>query len=113
MSARPLRALLILAVIGLTSTACARAVEMNTPSGQSYAVSVTNPMPHPMIVSFDDGSGERPLGTVGANRSERFVIAGNQGTTISVIAHDEGETHTVRKTVVLVPGETVQVTLSS
>lgn len=105
--------LLLTLAIAATTTACARSVDLNTDAGQSYAVSVTNPMPHAMIVSYDDGTGERLLGTVEANRSDRFVVAGSNSATISIIARDEGETHTVRKTVVLVPGETVAVRLSN
>lgn len=91
---------------------CARSVALDTDPGQTYAVNVTNPMPHAMIVSFDDGSGARLLGTVGAGRTERFVIAGSANQTVSIVAHDEAETHTVRKTIVLQPGSTVEVRLN-
>jgi hypothetical protein len=101
----PVTALVIIAALA----GCARSVALNTDPGQTYAVSVTNPMPHAMIVSFDDGSGVRLLGTVGAGRTERFVIAGSAAPTVSIVAHDEAETHTVRKTVVLQAGGTVDV----
>ena len=104
----PLVALLCVAAL----TGCARSVALDTDPGQTYAVSVTNPMPHPMIVSFDDGSGQRLLGTVQAGGTERFVIAGSANQTVSVVAHDEAETHTVRKTVVLQAGSTVDVRLN-
>lgn len=99
----------LLCAIALTG--CARSVALDTDPGQTYAVSVVNPAPHAMIVSFDDGATVRLLGTVGANRTERFVIAGAASPTISIVAHDEAETHTVRKTVVLRPGSTVEVRL--
>ncbi|HUG41878.1 MAG TPA: hypothetical protein VMM12_15420 [Longimicrobiales bacterium] len=104
----PLVALLCAA----TLVGCARSVTLDTDPGETYAVSVVNPMPHAMIVSFDDGSGARLLGTVGAGRTERFVIAGSANTTVSIIARDEAETHTVRKTVVLRAGSTVEVLLN-
>lgn len=93
-------------------TGCARSVALNTDPGEQYAVNVTNPMPHAMIVSFDDGAGMRLLGTVGAGRTERFIIAGSAAQTVSIVAHDEAETHTVRKTVVLQAGGTVDVRLN-
>jgi hypothetical protein len=102
-----------LAVLALAAglSACARGVALNTDPGQSYAVNVRNPMPHAMIVSFDDGSGERLLGTVAANRTERFIVAGTARPTITIVAKDEGDTHTVRRTVTLMAGETVEVSL--
>lgn len=103
----PLVALLCLAAL----TGCARSVALDTDPGETYAVSVTNPLSHAMIVSFDDGSENRLLGTVGARQTERFVIAGSASQTVSIIAHDEGRTHTVRRTVVLQPGGTVEVRL--
>lgn len=102
----------LLTVLVLASAAgCARSVALDTEPGQTYAVSVVNTMSHPMIVSFDDGSGVRLLGTVSAGATERFVIAGSASQTVSIVAHDEGETHTVRRTVVLQPGGTVEVRL--
>lgn len=101
----------LLALVAVLS-ACARAVSLDTDPGETYAVSVVNPMPHAMIVSFDDGTGQRLLGTVGANQTERFVIAGSSAQTVSIVAHDEGQTHTVRRTVVLQGGETVTVRLN-
>ena len=103
--------LLVLAAFMIVA-GCARSVDLSAEPGQSYAVEVVNPMPHPMIVSFDDGAGEQTLGTVPANGRERWVVAGASGRTVSIIAHDERESHTVRRTVTLVPGETVEVRLT-
>jgi hypothetical protein len=102
-----LTAVLVLAV----GTACARGVDFG-PGAQTQAINVINDMPHPMIVSFDDGTGERLLGTVAARSTDRFVIAGTAATTISVVAHDQARTHTVRRTVTLVPGGSVDVRLN-
>ncbi|HSH45752.1 MAG TPA: hypothetical protein VK966_07845 [Longimicrobiales bacterium] len=108
----PLSPLATLAVAILVAVAgCARSVELNTDPGQSYAVNVINTRSQPMVVSFDDGDGTRLLGTVGANRTERFVVAGSSSPTVSIVAEDEGRTFTVRRTVVLRVGETVDVRL--
>ena len=109
----PRLSLLVLPLLVATfATACARGVTMNPDSEPTYAISVVNEMPHAMIVSFDDGAATRLLGTVGANREERFVLAGPNRGTITVVAHDEAETHTVRRTVTLVADGTVEVRLN-
>lgn len=109
---RRLRLLALVLVTAATAAACARGVALNPDAGQSYAVNVVNEMPHAMIVSFDDGQATRLLGTVSGNRQERFVIAGAQRPTVTLIATDEADTHTVRRTVTLRLGETVDVRLN-
>jgi hypothetical protein len=109
---RRLRFLTLAALVSVSGLACARGVALDTDPGQTYAVNVVNQMGHAMIVSFDDGSGARLLGTVGANSSERFVVAGSSAATVSIVARDEGDTHTVRRTVTLIPGGTVEVRLN-
>jgi hypothetical protein len=79
---------------------------------QSYAVNVINELAEPMIVSVDDGAATRVLGTVGADRQERFVLAGAERETVTFIAVDEAETRTIRRTVTLVPGGTVEIRLN-
>lgn len=105
----PIAALVLAIMISLAG--CTRGVELNTDPGQSYAISVVNPRAQPMVVSFDDGSGTRLLGTVGAGQTERFVVAGSTSQTVSVVAEDEARTFTVRRTVVLRAGDTVEVRL--
>lgn len=109
---RRLRLLALAVLVSVAGVACARGVALDTDPGQTYAVNVVNQMPHAMIVSFDDGSGTRLLGTVGASRSERFVVAGSSAATVTIIARDEADTHTVRRTVSLIPGGTVEVRLN-
>ena len=103
---------LTLASLLFLATGCARGVTMNPELEETYAVSVDNRLGEPMIVSFDDGDGTRLLGTVGADREERFVIAGAAGLTITLVAVNEAETRTVRRTVTLQPGGTVDVVLN-
>jgi hypothetical protein len=108
---RRLRSILLFVALLVVAGACARGVNLDSDPGETYAVNVENRMPHSMIVYFDDGSGRRLLGTVGANRTERFVVAGSRTPSVTIIAHDEGETHTVQRTATLVPGGTTQVVI--
>ncbi len=107
---RRLRLPALAAFLALAATACAGA---NTSSdlGPRYAVTVINEMPHAMIVSLDDGHSTRLLGTVAADSQSRFVLD-DGSTTVTIIATDEGDTHTVRRTVVLHAGRNVEVRLN-
>ena len=105
------RTLVLTTFLALAAGACA-GTSMDTDMGPRYGVNVANEMPHPMIVSLDDGASTLMLGTVGAEREERFVIDSVTGTTVTIIARDEGDTHTVRRTVVLRAGETVEVRIN-
>lgn len=108
------RAPLLLSVAALffLTAGCARGVDFDPAAGQTNAVNVINDLSHAMVVWFDDGSGERLLGTVAARSRDRFVLAGTTATTVSIVARDEGRTHTVRRTVTLVPGGSVDVRLN-
>ena len=103
--------LVLAAFLALATAACAGA-SMDADLGPRYGVTVINEMPHPMIVSVDDGTSTRLLGTVGAEREERFVLDASSGTTITLVARDEEDTHTIRRTVVLEAGESVEVRLN-
>lgn len=95
----------------LTANACGPTMEIDTDPRQVQAINVTNDLSHPMIVWFDDGTGERLLGTVAGRSTDRFVLGDTAAGTVSVIARDEGRTHTVRRTVTISPGGTVDVRL--
>ena len=107
-----MRRLRFLALAGLLTVATACATAGMPDVGTRYGLTVINEMPHAMIVSIDDGTTTRLLGTVGAERQERFVLDGSPTTTVTVVATDEADTHTVRRTVVLDAGGTVQVRLN-
>lgn len=109
---RRLRLLTLAALVSVTGLACARGVTLNPDSGQTFAVNVINDMPHAMVISYDDGQTTRPLGTVAANQRERYVIATADGTTVTIVATDQADTHTVRRTVALTPGRTVDVRIN-
>lgn len=109
---RRLRLLSLALLVSFAGMACARAVTLNEDAGQTYAVNVINEMSHAMVISYDDGQTTHPLGTVQANQRERFVVAGASGTTVTLIATDQANTHTVRRTVALSAGQTVDVRIN-
>lgn len=93
---------------GDTSTADNTATGTDTRMGASQAaastpISITNPMPHDMIVSADWGQGQQELGTVKAGETKSFDIAAASGTSIKLKATDEGKTHSPEGSVTLDP----------
>ena len=103
-----------LAALGLLVLAggvgCARSVSFDTP-GPTYSIQVENSLSQDMIVSYDDGSGPRTLGTVAAGRSERFVVATDR-TTVTITAANSSRTRTAGPySVQLTAGTTPRVTL--
>lgn len=109
---RRLRLSALAAILAFAGLACARGVALNPEPGQSYAVTVVNELAEPLIVSFDDGTTTRLLGTVGADRRERFVLGGAERETVTIVATDEAETRTIRRTVTLRAGSAVEVRLN-
>jgi hypothetical protein len=79
---RPPRALLPLLTLLLT-VGCARAVEVRS-TAPSYPLNVQNTHRVDLIVSYDDGSGVRTLGTVQGRATERFIIAAPRQVSIAV-----------------------------
>lgn len=100
----------VLAVVCVA--ACSRGVAVESEPGPVYTVSVENPMPHPMIVMYDDGVEARDLGSVPAHDTREFVIAAPADRTVDIVAHDQGKTHTVTKRVTLQAGSAVHVALT-
>lgn len=65
-----------------------------SPSAGGYPMTVENPMPHAMIVRVAfSGGGEIELGTVPGNGTRTFELPARAGETVTMIAHDEAETH--------------------
>lgn len=60
----------------------------------SSKVSITNSMPHDMMVNADWGQGQSELGIVKANETMTFDVAAAAGTEVNLIATDTGKTHT-------------------
>lgn len=72
------------------------------PGGSVAQVTVTNPMPHAMIVSVEfEGGGANELGTVPANGSQTFELAASPGENVRLIATDEEGTHSPSTSIAL------------
>lgn len=78
-----------------------------------YTLTVTNPMPHMMIV-YREKTGDAPaveLGRVEANSAVSFEVAAPERKTIELRSTDVDETHTVTGTVTLVEMQPVEWTI--
>ncbi len=63
---------------------------------------ITNPMPHAMAVTIQyEGGGESELGIVPANGEQSFTLAASPGENVTLVATDEGDTHSRETTVTL------------
>lgn len=79
----------------------------------SYTLTVTNPMPHTMIV-YREKTGDAPaveLGRVAASSTTSFEIIAPESETIQLRSTDVDETHTVTGTVTLVEMQPVEWTI--
>jgi len=105
--------LIILATLVLTGTTCGRGISIESEAGPTYSLEVRNPNDFPLTVSYDDGTGPRLLGNVGASSETRFVISRPASTTITIIATDREGTQRVRRQVVLRSGSPEVVSLDA
>lgn len=106
----------IAAILGLCVplllAACARGISVTPPPTPVYAISVRNATDTEVVVSYDDGTASRALGTVLAGRTERFVIAAPASTSIEVLGRAaSGATNYGPFRLTLVAGSTVPVTI--
>ena len=76
----------------------------------NYSIDATNNMGHTMTVYYSDGGERKMLGAVGANATERFIIATNNPS-VSIIAEGGNPTHTRTYQVTLVGGSPQRVTI--
>lgn len=74
-------------------------------AGTSYALVVSNPMPHAMIVSLAREQGAVELGAVPANSEQRLEVPASAGSTVTLIARDEAQTHSPTTTLTLPEGD--------
>jgi hypothetical protein len=82
-----------------------RTVSVASDPRPTYSVDVHNETTVALIVSYNDGRGDAVLGTVPANRTERFIIASPQATTVTIRGTNEARSRTVGPyTVQLVAG---------
>ena len=75
-------------VILLVLSSC-RTVSVSSDPSPTYSINVANETGVAMIVSYNDGRGDAVLGTVPANRTERFIIAAPRNTSVTVRAVSE------------------------
>ncbi|MFW6078737.1 MAG: hypothetical protein ACODAE_03905 [Gemmatimonadota bacterium] len=95
----------------LAASGCFRGVGVESEPGPTYRVEVVNRSASPMIVSYDDGSGERILGTVPAERREWFTIASPADRTVAIIAFDRDRDRSIRRTITLDPDDAVSLVI--
>lgn len=70
-------------------------------------LTVTNPMPHAMVVTVQySGGGETELGTVPAGGEQAFTVAASGGETITLVATDDANSHSATTTIALPVGQT-------
>lgn len=74
-------------------------------AGTTYALVVSNPMPHAMIVSLAREQGPLELGAVPANSEQRLEVPAPAGSTVTLIARDEAQTHSPTTTLTLPEGD--------
>lgn len=107
---RALRQFLPLLAAGVLF-AC-RPVSVTSDPRPTYSIDVHNETAVALIVSYNDGRGDAVLGTVPANRTERFIIASPEATTITISGTNEARSRTIGPyTVHLVAGTPQQVRL--
>jgi hypothetical protein len=95
----------ILPILAAAALFACRPVAVTSDPRPTYSVDVHNETAVPMIVSYNDGRGDAVLGTVPANRTERFIIASPRTTTVTVRGTSETRTRTAGPyTVTLVAG---------
>lgn len=70
-----------------------------TAEAVEQAVSVTNSMPHTMVVSVVEDGEPRELARVDPDATESVSVEGAPGSQVELVAEDEGETHQVDFTV--------------
>jgi hypothetical protein len=111
-NAARVRVSILAAVSAFAVGACAPGASVQPAPTPVYAVSISNSTPGEVVVSYDDGTAARALGTVPPARTERFVIASPASTTVRILARDaSGDPSYGPFTVSLIAGSTVSVTI--
>jgi hypothetical protein len=81
-------------LLAATALFACRPVAVTSDPRPTYSIDVHNETSVAMIVSYNDGRGDAVLGTVPANRTERFIIASPRTTVVTVRATNEARTRT-------------------
>jgi hypothetical protein len=109
---RFLAVVLAFAAISTATSGCTRAIQVGSEPAPVYRLVVANDLPEAMIVAYNDGRGDRTLGSVPAGRSDTFVVAGSASPAITVTARNAQGSRTAGPfSVQLVPGSQVTVRL--
>jgi hypothetical protein len=74
---------------------------MTSAASAVLEVTITNAMPHPMVVKGDWGQGENELGAVEPNETKIFEVAAPAGTVVALVATDADASHSASGTVTL------------
>ena len=97
-------------VLSATSAACASRRPVSIGTDVTYPVEIVNQLSQQMTVFWSDGGEPRMLGTVGASRTERFIVAGSSSASITITARDaSGVQRAGPFSVILEPGVTKRV----
>ena len=72
--------------------------------GEPAQISVTNAMPHPMVVKGDWGQGEQELGTVDVNETKSFDVDAPAGSQVTLTATDKDASHSTSGSLTSGPG---------
>lgn len=81
-------------------------------AGVEFAIEVTNPMPHDMVVYAEAGTRVLELGTVPANGSASLTFTASEAMELELRARDTGMTHSVSGTVQLTEGQAAAWTIA-
>jgi hypothetical protein len=105
---------LVLVALAFVVTGCAsmRGVDIggNDPA-RNFWVEVTNQRAGTITVSYTRGADRLELGTVASQRTERFVIAAEERTSVTIMAFTSGGASAGNYPVTVEPGTTRKITV--
>jgi hypothetical protein len=84
----------VLLLAAALTTACTRAMQVASEPAPVYRLTIVNEFAEAMVVSYNDGRGDRILGAVPPGRSDTFVVAGSASSTIVLSARNGAGTLT-------------------
>lgn len=105
--------LFYVAALAMSMAGCASMRGVDIGSGdpvRTFAVEVTNRRAGAITVSYSTGASDGTLGTVAANRTERFVIPMEEPGNVTLSAVSSGGTSVGTRTINLQAGVTTRVT---
>jgi hypothetical protein len=85
-------ALILLLAVSISACASMRGVEVGTDKSSTQKVSVTNARSGSISLSYNDGSGVRELGSIGAGSTETVTVVTTSGSVTLVAKTSTGAT---------------------